>query len=113
MALVGGNSFVEVFGMPFPLDLYLIGIVFGLVAVIAKFSVRQWPYYVLMTPTTALLNAYTTSQVTSLGKQRLGDNLVGAVLVILAALITMGMSRLLGKQGNAPEAAVAPPASPA
>jgi hypothetical protein len=113
MALIGGNSFVQVFGMPFPLNLYLIGIVFGMAAIIAKFSTWQWPYFILITPTTALLNAYTTNQVTTVGKQRLGDNLVGAVLVILAALITLGMSRVRGAKGASTEPVAAPPASPA
>jgi Na+-transporting methylmalonyl-CoA/oxaloacetate decarboxylase gamma subunit len=82
-------------------------------AIFAKFSTRQWPYFILITPTTALLNADTTNQVTILGKQRLGDTLVGAVLVILAALITLGMSRLVGHKTTSPQPVSAPPASPA
>ena len=113
MSLVGGNHFVVVFGMPFPLDLYLIGIAFGVVAVMTKFGAAQWPYYVLMTPTTALLNAYTTKQVATLGWQRVGDNLVGAVLVILASLITLAVARLRRPTTGSSDSAVDPPASPA
>ena len=112
MALIGANSFTQVFGMPFPLKLYIVGIVFGMAAIMLKFNSKQWPYYLLMTPTTALLNAYTTSQVISLGRQRVTDNLVGAVLVILAGLITVGTNRFL-KQPADEHAVVAPPATPA
>lgn len=113
MPLVGGNSFVEYFGMPFPLTIYLIGIAFSVGAIIVKFGTRQWLYFLLIAPTTAMLNAYTTNQVISLGKQRLTDNVVGAVLVIVAALVTIGAARILG-HGEAPsDPAVAPPASPA
>jgi len=112
MALIGTNSFTQVFGMPFPLKLYIVGIVFGMAAIMLKFNSKQWPYYLLMTPTTALLNAYTTSQVISLGRQRVTDNLVGAVLVILAGLITVGTNRFL-KQPADERAVVAPPGTPA
>ena len=112
MALIGANSFTQVFGMPFPLKLYIVGIVFGMAAIMLKFNSKQWPYYLLMTPTTALLNAYTTSQVISLGRQRVTDNLVGALLVIAAGLITVGTNRFL-KQPADEHAVVAPPATPA
>ena len=80
---------------------------------IAKFSPRYWIYFVLITPATALLNAYTTSQVAQFGRARLIDNLVGAGLVVLAALITLGASHLT-KGSDATPADVAPAApSPA
>ena len=113
MPLVGGNSFVEYFGMPFPLTLYLIGIVFSVGAIMVKFGKQQWLYFLLIAPTTAMLNAYTTNQVISLGKQRLADNVAGALLVVVAALITLGASRILGRGETSEEPAVAPPASPA
>ena len=94
MAVLGGSSYIDLFGIPFPANLYLVGIVFGTAAVIAKFSPRYWIYFLLITPATALLNAYTTSQVAQFGRARLVDNLVGALLVVLAALVTVGASRL-------------------
>jgi hypothetical protein len=100
MAAIGGNSFTEVFGMPFPLKLYTVGALFGVASIIAKFSPRQWIYYVLITPTAALLNAYTTAQVAHLGRARLVDNLAGATLVIVAALVTLGWSRWAGRHGD-------------
>ena len=113
MAILGGSSYVDLFGIPFPANLYLVGIVFGTAAVIAKFSPRYWIYFVLITPATALLNAYTTSQVAQFGRARLIDNLVGAGLVVLAALITLGASHLT-KGSDATPADVAPAApSPA
>jgi hypothetical protein len=107
--LVGTTTFTEVFGLPFPLGIYLIGILFGVVAVMAKFSPRHWIYYIFIVPTTAYLNAFTVEGAADLGKARLIDNLVGAVLVILAALITLAASRLYERRyptdPNAPIAA--------
>lgn len=94
MAVVGTASYSQVKGVPVPLTLYAIGLVFGVATIVAKFSPRQWIYYVLVTPTAALLNAYSTSQAGNFGKQRLVDNLVGAALVIAAALITLGAAHL-------------------
>lgn len=99
MAVVGGNSYVDVFGVPFPLNLYAIGLAFGFGAIVAKFSPHHWIYYVFITPATALLNAYTTSNVAQLGRARLADNLIGAALVTLAALITLGASKLSQRTG--------------
>jgi hypothetical protein len=92
-ALLGSTTYTEVFGLPFPLGLYLIGIVFGVAALIAKFSPRHWIYFILIAPATAYLNAFTVEGAAGLGKARLIDNAVGAVLVILAALITVVASR--------------------
>ena len=92
--VAGGSTYVELVGLPVPISLYLIGIVFGTLAIIAKFSTRQWIYFLLMAPTTACLNAFSFDQANDLGEQRLGDNLVGAGLVILAALITLAASRI-------------------
>ena len=73
-------------------------------AIVAKFSPRYWIYFVLITPCAALLNAFTTAQAGGLGEQRLVDNLVGAVLVVVAALVTAGASKVLyvGDDGPAP-----------
>ncbi len=107
--VVGSTSYTEVFGLPFPLEIYLIGILFGVAAIIAKFSPRHWIYFVLIVPATAYLNSFTVGEAAGLGKARLVDNLVGAALVILAALITLGASRLYSRRfpvdPNAPIAA--------
>lgn len=94
MALLGHAQYTDVVGIPMPVNLYIVGAVFGVGAIIAKFSPRQWIYYILITPTAALLNAYTMSAASDIGKQRLVDNLVGAALVIVAAGITIGAGRL-------------------
>ncbi len=94
LKVAGGTTYVEFLGLPVPLGLWVIGIVFGVLAVIAKFSPRQWIYFILIVPTTACLNAFSSPQASDLGKQRLVDNLVGAALVILAALITLAASHL-------------------
>ncbi len=94
MALMGHAKYTDVVGIPMPVNLYIVGAVFGVGAIIAKFSPRQWIYYILITPCAALLNAYTVSAASDIGKQRLVDNLVGAALVIVAAGITIGAGRL-------------------
>lgn len=94
MAAVGGPSYTEVLGLPMPLTLYALGLVFGAAAIIAKFSPRQWIYYILITPTAALLNAFSTTQARNFGEQRLIDNVIGSALVILAAGITLVTARI-------------------
>lgn len=97
-AWVGTTSYIEVLGLPFPLEIYLIGIAFGVVAIMAKFGPRQWLYFILIVPTTAYLNAFTVGGAAGLGKARLIDNLVGAALVVLAALVTLGAGRLYAQR---------------
>lgn len=97
-AWVGTTSYTEVLGLPFPLEIYLIGIAFGVVAIMAKFGPRQWLYFILIVPTTAYLNAFTVGGAAGLGKARLIDNLVGAALVVLAALVTLGAGRLYAQR---------------
>lgn len=111
-AMVGTTTFTEVFGLPFPLGIYLIGIAFGVAAVMSKFSPRHWLYFILIVPTTAYLNSFTVGEAAGLGKARLIDNTVGAVLVLLAAVITLGGSSLYARRF--PVDATAPiPTSPA
>lgn len=111
-AMVGTTTYTEVFGLPFPLGLYLIGIAFGVAALIAKFSPRHWIYFMLIVPATAYLNAFTVEGAAGLGKARLIDNAAGAALVILAALITLVASRAYSRRFPAdPQAPIA--ASPA
>lgn len=105
-----GTTFVEVVGIPLPLTLYGIGVLTGAIAIMSKFGKVTWLYLLFMVPTTACLNAFTTNGAITLGEQRLGDNLVGAALVILAALITLGASRISERHhgsGGAPTDAAA------
>lgn len=113
MALVGTVTYTEVRGVPVPLGLYGLGVAFGVVAIIAKFSPRQWIYYALITPAAALLNAYTTAQAGDLGRQRLVDNLVGAALVVAAALVTLVAGRIMARDDDHDEVAADPAPSPA
>lgn len=109
---LGPVTYAEVYGIPMPLQLYAVALVFAVAAIIAKFSPRQWIYYVLIAPAAAMLNAFTATQATDFGSQRLVDNVVGSVLVIAAAVITMVGTRIaLGR----PDAEPAPgtPAAPA
>ena len=111
-SIVGTTSFTEVFGLPFPLEIYVIGTAFSIVAIMAKFSPRAWLYYILIVPTTAYLNAFTVGEAAGLGRARLVDNTVGAVLVLVAALITLVASRAYDRRHPAdPTAPI--PASPA
>lgn len=111
--VVGAASYTSVLGVPMPMKYYAIGVLLGAFAVMAKFSPRQWIYYVLITPTAALLNAFTVSQATNFGDQRVIDNAVGAGLVIIATLVTIGAGRVMkGRVTLAPPMDV-PDASPA
>jgi hypothetical protein len=103
VAIVGRASYAVVMGVPLPMTYYGIGLVFGALAIIAKFSPRQWIYYILITPTAALLNAFTTSQAAEFGEQRVIDNVVGAALVVIAALFTLVASRYMDRN-TLPEA---------
>lgn len=96
-----------------PMQYYAIGILFGAFAIIAKFSPRQWIYFILITPTTALLNGFTTAQATKFGDQRLVDNAVGAALVVIAMLVTIGAGRLMKGRVDVAPAMDVPDASPA
>lgn len=72
---------------------YLIGLVLGVAAIVSRLSAKPTIYYVLMVPTAACLNAYTIPEVGELGFQRVVDNVVGGVLVLLAVAISLGFSR--------------------
>ena len=111
--IVGTASYTSVLGVPMPMGYYGIGLLFGAFAIIAKFSPRQWIYYILITPTAALLNAFTAAQATSFGDQRLVDNAVGAVLVIAATVVTLVAGRLMKGRVTIAPALNIPDASPA
>ncbi|CAB4656102.1 unannotated protein [freshwater metagenome] len=82
---------------------YIIGLLFLLIALYARLSGQAWVYFVFMVPATACLNATTLTQVGELGKQRVVDNVVGGILVIIATAIAIGYSHLAAKHGEAPE----------
>jgi hypothetical protein len=73
--------------------LYVIGLLFAIAAIAAKFSPHYWIYMALITPTVVCMNASSSAQVANLGKQRAADTLLGAALVLLAAAATIGYSR--------------------
>jgi hypothetical protein len=54
-----------------------------------------------MVPATACLNATTLTQVGELGKQRVVDNVVGGILVIVATVLAIGYSHLSSRRGEA------------
>ena len=108
LRLMGPVSYTDILGIPIPAKIYIVGIVFGVLAVTAKFSPRQWIYYVFIAPAAAMLNAFTAVQATDVGKQRLVDNLVGAALVIIAAVVTMVGARVMNSRHPA-EQVTGPP----
>lgn len=110
---LGATTYTEVVGLPFPLRMYAVGLIFGVFAIIAKFGKRQWIYYILIVPCATSLNAFTFKQAADIGEQRLVDNLVGAALVIAAMLITLGASRLAAKHGIGGTPTDPPSAAPA
>ena len=83
--------------------IYLLGLVFIAIALFARLSGQAWLYYVFMVPATASLNATTLTQVGELGKQRVADNLVGGILVILASAVAIGYSSWASRHGHASE----------
>ena len=84
--------------------LYVIGLVFGVAAITAKFSPRYWIYVTLITPTVVCLGASSSSELGSLGTQRLLDTLAGAGLVLIAAGLTIGYSRVSQRIEGTPKA---------
>jgi hypothetical protein len=83
---------------------YLIGLVFLWVALFSRLSGRVWIYYVFMVPATACLNATTLTQVGELGRQRVIDNVVGGIAVIIATVLAIGYSQWSGRRGEATDA---------
>jgi len=88
--------------------IYVIGVVFAVAALTAKFSPHYWIYMALITPTVVCLNASSSTEVKNLGEQRMADTLVGAALVLIAAAMTIGYSRWASHRGEgaAPESPV-------
>lgn len=84
--------------------IYIIGLIFLIVALFARLSGLPWVYYVFMVPATAALNSTSLAQVGDLGKQRVIDNVVGGILVILATAITIGYSQFATRRGESSDA---------
>ncbi|MEI2785380.1 MAG: FUSC family protein [Candidatus Nanopelagicales bacterium] len=82
------------------LVVYAIGLVFLLVALFARLSGLAWVYYVFMVPATAALNSTAVTQVGELGKQRVIDNVVGGIAVILATAAAIGYSQWANSRGE-------------
>jgi len=103
LGTIGGSIFVIV--LVSNVDslglIYLIGLIFIMVAVFSRLSGWAWVYYVFMVPATACLNATTLTQVGELGKQRVVDNVVGGILVIIATVLAIGYSHLSARKGEA------------
>jgi hypothetical protein len=59
---------------------------------------------VFMVPATACLNATTLTQVGELGRQRVIDNVVGGIAVIIATVLAIGYSQWSGRRGEATDA---------
>jgi len=81
--------------------IYLLGLVFIVIALMSRFGVHGWLYYVFMVPATASLNATTLAQVGQLGEQRLIDNVVGGVLVLVGVAATIAYSNWATRHGHA------------
>lgn len=81
--------------------IYLFGLLFIALALMARLGGHGWLYYVFITPATASLNATTFSQVGQLGEQRLVDNVVGGLLVLAATVVSIGYSRWATTHGHA------------
>lgn len=81
--------------------IYLFGLLFIVVALMARFGVHGWIYYVFMMPATASLNATTLVQVGQLGEQRLIDNAVGGALVLIASAAAIAYSSWVARHGHA------------
>lgn len=84
--------------------IYLFGLVFLWVALFARLSGRAWIYFVFMVPATACLNSTSLGQVGELGKQRVIDNVVGGIAVIIATALAIGYSQWSSRRGEATDA---------
>ena len=80
---------------------YLVGLVFIVISLMARFGTHGWIYYVFMTPAAACLNATSLTEVGKLGEQRIIDNAVGGALIILASLLAVGYSHWSTRHGHA------------
>lgn len=85
-------------------SIILIGLLFIIIALIARLGRYSWIYYAFMMPASAALNATTLNQVGALGEQRVNDNIVGGILVLLASAATIGYSTWPQRHGQTSDA---------
>lgn len=83
------------------LGVYLVGLVCIVIALMARFGPHGWLYFVFMLPATACLNSTTVEQVGQLSRQRVIDNAVGGVLILLASALAIAYSNWATKHGHA------------
>lgn len=79
---------------------YLVGLVMIVIALMSRLDGYAWLYYVFMVPATACLNATSLAQVGQLGEQRVVDNIVGGILVLVASAIAIGYSHWASRNGK-------------
>lgn len=84
--------------------IYAFGLLFLIIAMMSRLSGLAWLYFVFMVPATAALNATTLTQVGELSKQRVTDNIIGGVLVLIAAALAIGYSNWAARHGHADDA---------
>lgn len=83
---------------------YVIGLVMISIALMSRLGAHGWLYYVFMVPATACLNATSLAQVDQLSTQRVVDNIVGGVLVLIASALAVGYSTWASRHGEATDA---------
>ena len=81
--------------------IYLFGLLFLIISLMARFGGLAWLYFLLMVPATAALNATTITQVGELSTQRVIDNIVGGVAVLIAAVLAIGYSNWASRHRQA------------
>lgn len=79
---------------------YVLGLLFIIVALMGRLGGQAWIYFVFMVPATACLNSTALSQVGELGKQRVIDNLVGGTAVLIASALAIGYSNWAVRHGR-------------
>lgn len=84
--------------------IYVIGLIMIAIALMARLGAHGWVYYVFMVPATACLNATSLAQVDELSTQRVVDNIVGGVLVLIASALAVGYSAWASRHGHASDA---------
>lgn len=83
---------------------YVFGLAFIIIAMMGRLGGKAWLYFVFMVPATACLNATTLPQVSELGTQRVVDNAVGGIAVLIASTLAIGYSNWASRHGVASNA---------
>lgn len=82
------------------LIIYVIGLLLLIFVMMGRLSGSMVLYYMLMVPATACLNATTLTQVGELGRQRVVDNVVGGVAVLIASALAIAYSSWSARHGQ-------------